>query len=128
MFENATTFSGCSVSDLTLARDFYEGKLGCSVEDDSMGLQLRLPGGQSHFLYQKDDHQPAAYTTLNFVVSDIDQVIDELVASGVSMERYDTLPATQDERGVLRGKAAGMGPDIAWFQDPFGNILAVLEA
>jgi len=127
MFEIMATFSGCSVNDLALAREFYVSKLGCTVEDESMGLQLRLPSGQSHFLYQKDDHVPAGFTVLNFVVSDIGAAINQLTADGVSMERYDSLPAPQDEQGVLRGKAAGMGPDIAWFKDPAGNILAILE-
>ena len=79
------------------------------------------------FLYQKEDHQPATFTVLNFDVTDIDGTIDSLVEKGVVFERYEDMPATQDERGVLRGKAANQGPDIAWFKDPSGNILSLLS-
>ncbi len=79
------------------------------------------------FVYEKADHQPATFTVLNFYVDDINQAIDELVDKGVVFERYDSLPAPQDERGVLRGRAAGEGPDIAWFKDPAGNIFSVLQ-
>ncbi len=74
---------------------------------------------------QKDDHQPAAYTFLDFVVDDIDEAIDELTSRGINFERYEGMP--QDEKGILRGLSQNMGPDIAWFKDPAGNILAVLK-
>lgn len=128
MFRDSPAFSGYSVSDLAVAREFYEGVLGCVVTEDQMGLQLAFPNGHAVFLYEKSDHAPATYTVLNFPVESVDATVDGLVASGVAMERYDSLSAAQDEKGVLRGKAAGMGPDIAWFKDPFGNILAVLES
>lgn len=128
MFKDSPAFSGYSVTDPEAAKQFYGEVLGCTVTDDQMGLQLSFPNGQSVFLYQKDDHTPATYTVLNFPVESIDAAVDELVSKGVVMERYDMMPARQDEKGVLRGKAAGMGPDIAWFKDPAGNILAVLEA
>lgn len=127
MLQNAHVFSGFSVNDQAVAKDFYSQKLGLNVSEDGMGLKLKLANGNEVFIYQKDDHQPATYTTLNFTVEDIDKTIDRLVASGVVFEHYDNLPAAQDERGVLRGKAAGMGPDIAWFKDPAGNILSVLS-
>jgi len=76
-------------------------------------------------LEQKDDHQPAAYTFLDFVVDDIDEAIDELTSRGINFERYEGMP--QDEKGILRGLSQNMGPDIAWFKDPAGNILAVLK-
>lgn len=91
------------------------------------GLELTFPNGHSVFMYEKSDHAPATFTVLNFPATDLNATIDELVARGITMERYDNMPAEQDERGVLRGKSAGMGPDIAWFKDPAGNILAVLE-
>lgn len=122
------TFSGFSVDDMKAAKEFYVNKLGVEPGDESMGLQLKLPGGDV-FLYEKSDHQPATYTTLNFVVKDIDAAIDDLVAKGIEFEYYGDMGngAKQDEKGVLRGLAANMGPDIAWFKDPAGNILAVLQ-
>jgi predicted enzyme related to lactoylglutathione lyase len=127
MFEQANAFSGFSVDDLEEAKTFYGDMLGCNLEDMGMGLELRFPNGHSVFLYEKEDHQPATYTTLNFPVDDINATVDSLVEAGVTMERYD-MPGEQDERGVMRGKAAAMGPDIAWFKDPAGNILAVVES
>lgn len=127
MLRDAHAFSGFSVNDKEAALTFYGETLGCDIKDNGMGLELVFPNGQVIFMYEKADHEPATYTVLNFPVDDIDQTIDELAGKGVVMERYESLPAAQDERGVLRGKAAGMGPDIAWFKDPAGNVLAVLE-
>jgi len=128
MLRDSPAFSGYSVSDQAVAKTFYEDVLGCSVTEDQMGLQLGFPNGHNVFLYEKADHVPATYTVLNFPVDSIDTTVDGLVEKGVTMERYDSVPAPQDEKGILRGKAAGMGPDIAWFKDPFGNVLAVLES
>lgn len=124
MFHGA--FSGYSSNDIGAARDFYGTVLGLELEDNMGGLGLNI-GGQQVFIYPKDDHQPALYTVLNLVTDNIDTTIDELTAKGVVFERYDNMPAPQDEKGVLRGKVAGMGPNIAWFKDPAGNILAVVE-
>ena len=127
MFTAKAAFSGCSVNDLEKARQFYTQTLGLKLENDNMGLQLRLPGGGNLFIYPKPDHQPASYTMLNFVVDDIDAAVDELSKAGISFERYDNMPGKQDEKGILRGRSAGQGPDIAWFKDPAGNILSVLQ-
>lgn len=127
MFQTSSAFSGYTVTDLTKAKAFYIELLGCELENEKMGLHLRFPNGHSVFLYEKADHEPAAFTVLNFPVESIDTAIDQLTEKGIHMERYDTLPAELDAKGVLRGKAAGMGPDIAWFKDPFGNVLSVLE-
>lgn len=127
MLKAQAAFSGISVNDLDKAKQFYTQTLGLALNDEKMGLQLQLPGGGSLFIYDKADHQPATFTVLNFVVDDIDAAVDELTGSGVSFERYDNLPAPQDDKGVLRGLAAQQGPDIAWFKDPAGNILAVLQ-
>ena len=124
MFRGA--FSGYSSNDIGAARDFYGTVLGLDLEENMGGLGFTI-GGQQVFIYPKDDHQPASFTVLNLVVDSIDTAIDELTAKGVVFERYDDMPAPQDEKGVLRGKAAGMGPDIAWFKDPAGNVLAVVE-
>lgn len=120
-----SSFSSFSTNDLESAKKFYTEVLGLQVAvDEGMGLDLHLPGGQG-FIYEKADHQPATFTVLNFVVDDIDAAVDALVAKGVTMERYEG--AHQDEKGVARGIAANMGPDIAWFKDPAGNILSVLH-
>ncbi len=120
------TFGGLSTNDLATSKQFYE-RIGVTVDEEPMGLKLSLHGGAEVFIYEKSDHRPATYTVLNFVVESIDTAVDELVATGVTMERYDNMPAPQDERGVLRGKDANMGPNIAWFKDPSGNILALIE-
>lgn len=127
MLKDSHTFSGFSVDDLDAAADFYTNTLGIETTDNGIGLELHVRDGNPVFIYEKTDHVPAVYTVLNFVVDDIDAVIDELVDNGVIMERYDSMPAPQDAKGVLRGKSANMGPDIAWFTDPAGNILSVLS-
>ncbi|HEY4160757.1 MAG TPA: VOC family protein [Candidatus Saccharimonadales bacterium] len=127
MLEANMAFSGFSVTDLGTAKQFYTQVLGLEAGDETMGLQLKLPGGGELFIYPKDDHQPATFTVLNFVVSDIDKAVDGLQKLGVSFERYDDLPGGQDEKGIARGRSAHQGPDIAWFKDPAGNILAVLQ-
>ncbi len=127
MLKTLAVFNGFSVDDLAKAKEFYTETLGLKLKDETMGLQLELPGGGQAFIYSKDDHQPATFTILNFVVDDIDAAVAELTSQGVSMERYDDMPATQDEKGILRGIKANQGPDIAWFKDPAGNILAVLQ-
>jgi catechol 2,3-dioxygenase-like lactoylglutathione lyase family enzyme len=127
MLQAKAAFSGFSVDDLAKAKEFYTRTLGLELADDKMGLQLKLPGGGQVFVYDKPDHQPASFTILNFVVDDIDAAVDELISSGVTMERYDNMPAPQDEKGILRGRGANQGPDIAWFKDPAGNILAILQ-
>lgn len=127
MFRDVQAFSGYSVSDVEEAKTFYGEILGITLDDNGMGLTLSFVNGHSVFLYEKDDHQPAAFTVLNFPVDDINAAVDSLVDAGVMMKRYNDMPGTQDERGIMRGKTAGMGPDIAWFEDPAGNVLAVLE-
>ena len=123
-----SSFSSFSVDNIAAAKSFYAGLLGLELTDESMGLQFSLPGGGSLFMYEKPDHQPAGFTVLNFIVEDISTVIDLYIEKDIHFERYDNLPAEQDERGVLRGKAAGQGPDIAWFKDPAGNVLALIES
>lgn len=127
MFKDNEVFSGFSVNDLQAAKDFYGTTLGVDATLDDMGLQLKFGNGNTIFVYGKEDHQPATFTILNFVVDDIDKAVDDLVAKGVTFERYEGFPFDQDEKGIARGKAAGMGPDIAWFKDPAGNTLAVLQ-
>ena len=125
MFANTEAFSGFAVDDVEKARAFYADTLGLNVaEEAEMGLlTLHLAGGRDVMVYPKPDFVPATYTILNFRVDDVDAAVDELTARGVQMERYDGFE--QDEKGIAR--AADGGPDIAWFKDPAGNILAVLK-
>lgn len=124
MFTPKAAFAGCSVNSLDNAKIFYGKTLGLELTSDEMGLQYKLPGGGELYIYEKDNHEPATYTMLNFVVDDIDAAVDELVKAGVAFEHYDGMH--QDDKGIARGRSVQMGPDIAWFKDPAGNILAVL--
>jgi predicted enzyme related to lactoylglutathione lyase len=125
MLGDTPAFSGFAVDDLERARQFYAETLGIDTEilDEENGLMtLHLAGGRDTFVYRKPDFSPATYTMLNFQVDDVDQAVDELSERGVSFERYEGFD--QDQKGIARGDG---GPDIAWFKDPAGNILAVLE-
>ena len=122
MFENTKAFSGFAVDDLTKARDFYEGTLGLRVGDEHGMLVLHLAGDRDTLIYPKPDHAPATFTILNFPVEDLDAAVDELVERGVRFERYESFE--QDEKGISRAQG---GPPIAWFKDPAGNILSVLQ-
>jgi catechol 2,3-dioxygenase-like lactoylglutathione lyase family enzyme len=126
MFEPKQAFSGFSVDDLTKAKEFYSVTLGLTVDADGVGARLHLPGGGSVFFYPKLDHQPATFTILNFEVADIDGAVDELATRGVHLQHYEGIPGI-DEKGILRGRAANQGPDIAWFLDPAGNVLSLLH-
>jgi predicted enzyme related to lactoylglutathione lyase len=121
VFRPEVAFSGFSVDDLGRAQRFYGQTLGLNVEDNGMGLTVRLPGGGRVFIYAKPDHQPATFTILNFEVDDVDSAVTDLSGRGVTFERYPSIPA--DDKGISRGT----GPDIAWFKDPAGNILSVLS-
>ena len=119
-------FSGFAAPDIDAARAFYRDTLGLTVNDEMMGqISLDLPGGGWVLIYPKPDHVPATYTVLNLEVEDIDAAVDELVAAGVEILRYEGFD--QDERGIARGIATRQGPDIAWFTDPAGNIVSVLQ-
>ena len=121
MFANTTAFSGFAVSDLEAAKKFYGETLGLRTSEQYGLLTLYLAGDRDTLVYPKPDHVPATYTILNFQVDDIDAAVDELVRRGIPMERYEGMG--QDDKGINR---AG-GPYIAWFKDPAGNILAVLQ-
>lgn len=121
MFGNTPAFSGFSVDDLDAARTFYRDTLGLRTQDNAAGLTLQIAGDRPILVYPKPGHAPASYTILNFPVDDIEAAVDALVSRGVTFERYPQMD--QDERGIMR---AG-GPLIAWFTDPAGNILSVLQ-
>jgi len=117
--------SGFSVADLDKAKEFYGGTLGLDVSTNEMGiLDLKLPGGGHGIIYPKPDHQPATFTVLNLVVDDIDASVDDLTAAGVVMEHYDQPEMTTNARGIVRNE---YGPAIAWFKDPAGNIISVIQ-
>lgn len=124
MFGDTKAISSFAVDDAQRAREFYGETLGLgtAVMDEEHGVMtLQLAGDRKAFVYQKSDFMPATYTILNFAVDDIDAAVDELASRGVSFERYEGFD--QDEKGIARGE----GPNIAWFKDPAGNVLAVLE-
>jgi catechol 2,3-dioxygenase-like lactoylglutathione lyase family enzyme len=121
MFNNTKAFSGFSVPDVDAAREFYGGTLGIETSEENGLLTLHIAGDRPTLVYPKPDHDPATFTILNFPVDDIEAAVDELADRGVEFERYDG--ADQDERGIFRGE----GPLIAWFKDPAGNILSVIQ-
>ncbi len=120
MLKDSKAFSGFSVDDLPRAKEFYGQTLGIDVGEEDGLLHLRTGGGNTVLVYPKDNHVPAEYTTLNFPVDDIEATVRELVARGVVFEKYVD---EQDELGINRGE----GPLIAWFKDPAGNVLSVIQ-
>jgi catechol 2,3-dioxygenase-like lactoylglutathione lyase family enzyme len=122
MLSESHAFSGFSSNDIPAARDFYAGTLGLTVTEANGMLTLRLAGGGAVLIYPKPNHEPATFTVLNFPVADIEGEVDKLAEAGVKFERYDGMD--HDERGIMRGG----GPPIAWFKDPAGNILAVIQS
>jgi catechol 2,3-dioxygenase-like lactoylglutathione lyase family enzyme len=125
MFDKSQPFSGFSVDDIPAAKKFYTEVMEMSVGETNGMLSLQIRPDVAVLVYPTQHHRPASYTLLNFPVDDIDAAIDHLAEHGVTMERYDGMP--QDDKGVMRGLANDMGPDIAWFKDPAGNVLSVLQ-
>ncbi|MFF3766075.1 VOC family protein [Streptomyces sp. NPDC001922] len=121
MFGSTKAFSGFAVNDVQRAKDFYGATLGLRVSELDGLLMLHIEGGTEILVYPKEDHTPASFTVLNFPVDDIERAVDALTAKGVTMERYAAFET--DERGIFRGG----GPYIAWFKDPAGNVLSVLQ-
>ena len=121
MFGTTKAYSGFAVNDIPAAKRFYEEVLGLAVEENPAGLTLRIAGDRPILVYAKPDHTPATYTILNFPVDNVEKAVDELVARGVRVERYEGFE--QDEKGIHRGG----GPLIAWFTDPAGNVLSVIQ-
>jgi len=122
MFGTTKAFSGFSVDDIAAAKSFYGEMLGLRVSEEHGMLTLHIAGDRDVLVYPKPDHTPATYTILNFPVDDIDKAVDQLAERGVQFERYEQLET--DEKGIARGLG---GPPIAWFTDPAGNVLSVLE-
>jgi catechol 2,3-dioxygenase-like lactoylglutathione lyase family enzyme len=131
VLNSAPIFSSFAVKDIDAAREFYGTKLGVDVRNGQMGdLEIQGRGGQRVFVYPKPDHQPAVFTVLNFEVRNIDEAVDGLVDAGVKMEHYNGENGIKtDPKGVARGAPDGsQGPSIAWFRDPSGNIVSVMES
>ena len=125
MFTHSPAFSGFSVDDIASARTFYADTLGLEVSEANGMLTLHLAGGGRVLIYPKEGHEPATFTVLNLPVDDIDDAVDALAARGVVFERYEGMP--HDEKGIARPPSPEYGPPIAWFKDPAGNILSVLQ-
>jgi len=121
MFENTKAFSGFSVDDVPEAKRFYSETLGLRVSEEYGMLSLHIAGEWDILVYPNPNHTPASFTILNFPVEDIEKAVDELAERGVRFERYEG--SEQDEKGIYRGE----GPLIAWFKDPAGNVLSVLQ-
>jgi catechol 2,3-dioxygenase-like lactoylglutathione lyase family enzyme len=118
-------FYGFSTNDIPKAKEFYAQTLGLDVTEQNGMLTLHLAGGGTVLIYPKENHEPASFTVLNFPVKDIDQAVDRLTRSGIQFERYEG--SNQDERGIARPPRPEYGPPIAWFKDPGGNILSVIQ-
>jgi catechol 2,3-dioxygenase-like lactoylglutathione lyase family enzyme len=123
MLQDSKAFSGFAANDIQKAKEFYGKILGLKVSEDHGLLTLHLAGGNNVLIYPKPNHVPATFTVLNFPVKDVDQAVDGLAKHGVRFEKYDLPDIKTDEKGIMRGN----GPTIAWFKDPAGNILSVLE-
>ena len=125
MLKKSKAFSGFSVNNISKAKQFYSEILGLDVQDKSMGLiELNIEGGNHVIIYPKPNHVPATFTVLNFPVKDIEETVDGLIKKGITFEQYDGQIKT-DEKGICR--SGGKGPNIAWFKDPSGNILSLIE-
>ena len=125
MFKNTKAFSGFSVNDIKKAKEFYGETLGIEVKDNPMGLiELHIAGSNNIMVYPKPNHEAATYTVLNFPVDDIEKTVDELISKGVVFEQYEQKELQTDAKGISRNPE---GPKIAWFKDPAGNILSVIE-
>ena len=123
MLRESKAFSGFSVDDIQKAKEFYGRTLGLKVSESNGLLRLHFGNGNTVLVYSKSNHAPATFTILNFPVENVDKAVDELTKRGVRFEIYNLPDIKTDEKGIMRGN----GPTIAWFKDPAGNILAVLE-
>jgi catechol 2,3-dioxygenase-like lactoylglutathione lyase family enzyme len=123
MFKDTRAFSGFSVDDVQKAKAFYGQTLGLEVSEAEGDLELHIAGGARILVYPKPDHTPATFTILNFPVDDLDRAVDELTRAGVRFEVYNEGDLKTNEKGIFRG-----GPRIAWFKDPAGNVLSLIEA
>jgi catechol 2,3-dioxygenase-like lactoylglutathione lyase family enzyme len=124
MFENTKAFSGFSVDDIPAAKQFYGETLGLDVSEENEILTLQIAGDRPTLIYPKEDHTPATFTILNFPVDDVESAVDQLSERGVEFERYPGTDLETDEKGIFRDPDS---PLIAWFKDPAGNVLSVIQ-
>ena len=124
ILHDAKAFQSFSVDDIGKARAFYRDTLGLDVAESPMGLELEVGGGSKVFVYPKPDHKPATFTILNFPVDNVDEAVDKLTSTGIRFEQYDLPDIKTDARGIARDTE---GPAMAWFKDPAGNILSVMQ-
>lgn len=125
MFKESKAFSSFAVKDIAKAKDFYQNVLGLAAKENAMGiLELEISGSSNLIIYPKPDHQPAVFTVLNFPVSNIEKAVDDLIEKGITFEQYDQEHLKTDKKGISRSE---QGTYIAWFKDPDGNILSILE-
>lgn len=125
MLKAKKIFSSFSTNDVAKAKEFYGKTLGLDVTESHGMLDMRLAGGANVMIYPKAHHSPASFTVLNFPVDDVDKAVDELTKRGVKFERYNEPDLKTDAKGIARDPR---GPTIAWFKDPAGNILSILDA
>lgn len=130
MIDSTKAFSSFSVNDIEKASEFYQNILGLEVNEIPMGenglLEIKIAGGAKVMIYPKPNHVPATFTVLNFPVNDLEKTVDELTSRGVKFEQYDMGDFKTNEKGIIHGN--GHGPDIAWFNDPAGNIIGVMQS
>ena len=124
MFGTTKAFSGFAVDDIEKAKQFYAETLGLEVTEENGLLTLHIAGDRPILVYPKPDHTPASFTILTFPVDDIEAAVDQLADRGVAFEHYKGTPVATDDKGIFRGG----GPLIAWFTDPAGNVLSVIES
>ncbi|KQS32435.1 VOC family protein [Pedobacter sp. Leaf194] len=125
MLQNSKAFSSFAVNDIQKAKDFYGKTLGLTVKDNPMGvLEIQISGSSNLLVYPKPNHEPATFTVLNFPVDNIEDAVNTLIEKGVAFEQYDEQYLKTDAKGISRDNG---GPSIAWFKDPAGNILSVIE-
>jgi len=126
MFKDSNVFSSFSVNDIEAAKQFYSEVLGLQVSDNPMGvMELHTKGNSNIMVYPKPDHQPATFTVLNILVTDLQLAVDAMIIKGITFEQYHNEYLNTDDKGIMRSD--GHGPDIAWFKDPAGNILSLIE-
>ena len=126
MLKDSHAFSGFSTNDIPAARSFYADTLGLAVTEENGMLDLAFAGGGHGIIYPKPNHEPATFTVLNFSVDDLESAVDELIGKGIEFEQYDMPEMKTNEKGIARDPE-GRGPAIAWFKDPAGNIVAVMQ-
>jgi catechol 2,3-dioxygenase-like lactoylglutathione lyase family enzyme len=127
MFKDAATFSSFSVNDIEKAKEFYGSTMGLPFEDSMGGIRIKFAGGSEAFVYPKPDHIPATFTILNFMVEHVEAEVDDLISKGITFEQYDHGYMKTDAKGIFRGDGQNGPTAMAWFKDPAGNFLSIIQ-